>query len=75
MAVVDYDAVLDKVGQFGIFQKKVLFLLSLVSAGGGLAIVVFVFTGFEQNYRCRVAQCEAGPSPPFPGQSPSPLRC
>ena len=70
MAVVDYDAVLDKVGQFGIFQKKVLSLLSLVSAGGGLAIVVFVFTGFEQNYRCRVPQCEYGPSVTYYKETP-----
>ena len=60
MVLFDYDDVLDNIGQFGRFQKKVLFFLSLVSAAGGLAIVVFVFTGFEQNYRCRVPLCESG---------------
>ena len=61
MVHTDYDIVLNTIGQFGIFQKKILLLLSLVSAAGGLAIVVFVFTGFEQSYRCRVGQCEPGP--------------
>ena len=61
MGVTDYDLVLNTIGHFGKFQKKVLCLLSLVSGAGGLAIVVFVFTGFEQSYRCKVGQCESGP--------------
>eukprot|EP00092_Neocalanus_flemingeri_P000308 GFUD01000330.1.p1 GENE.GFUD01000330.1~~GFUD01000330.1.p1 ORF type:complete len:587 (-),score=99.35 GFUD01000330.1:144-1904(-) len=57
----DYDLVLNHIGQFGSFQKKILFFLSFVSAAGGLAVVVFAFTGFEPNYRCRVPACESGP--------------
>jgi len=56
---LDYDEVLEYIGQFGGFQKKIFLLLSLVSAAGGLAVVVFAFTGFNPNYRCKVSQCEA----------------
>ena len=43
------------IGQFGRFQWKIFFLLSLVSATSGLAVVVFVFTGryiFTGPYTC-----------------------
>ena len=59
MQSLDVDVILEQIGGFGKFQKKVLFLLSLLSAAGGLAIVVFVFTGFEPKYRCRVSECES----------------
>ena len=42
---LNYDEVLEYIGQFGTFQKKIFFLLWLVSAAGGLAVVVFAFTG------------------------------
>jgi len=57
---LDYDEVLDYIGQFGSFQRKIFLLLSLVSAAGGLAVVVFAFTGFTPNYRCKVPHCESG---------------
>ena len=60
-AGLDYDEVLDYIGQFGPFQRKIFLWLSLVSAAAGLAVVVFAFTGFEPKYRCRVAQCGEEP--------------
>ena len=42
---LNYDEVLEYIGQFGTFQRKIFFLLWLVSAAGGLAVVVFAFTG------------------------------
>ena len=57
-AGLDYDEVLDYIGQFGPFQRKIFLWLSLVSAAAGLAVVVFAFTGFEPKYRCRLTQCE-----------------
>ena len=48
---VDYDEILSKVGHFGIFQKTTLFLLSCCSAAGGLVVVVFPFTAYQQQYR------------------------
>ena len=42
---INYDEVLEYIGQFGSFQKKIFFLLWLISAASGLAVVVFAFTG------------------------------
>ena len=42
---LNYDEVLECIGQFGTFQRKIFFLLWLVSADSGLAVVVFAFTG------------------------------
>lgn len=42
---LNYDEVLEYIGQFGMFQRKIFFWLSFVSAAAGLAVVVFVFTG------------------------------
>ena len=36
----------------------VVCLLSLAAAAGGMAVVVFSFTGLEPEHRCRVAGCE-----------------
>ena len=47
----DYDLVLSHIGDFGGFQRRVLLLLSLVSAVGGLAVVEFPFTAFVPKYR------------------------
>ena len=55
---LDYDEVLDYIGQFGPFQRRIFLWLSLVTTAAGVAVVVFAFTGFEPQYRCRVAQCE-----------------
>ena len=60
---LNYDEVLEYIGQFGWFQRRIFLLLSLVSAGAGLAVVVFAYTGFEMQYRCRVAGCEDQNSP------------
>ena len=43
--VLDYDQVLDHIGQFGTFQRKIFIWLSFVSAAAGLAVVTFAFTG------------------------------
>ena len=51
---LDYDEVLEYIGQFGTFQKKIFFWLWLVSAAGGLAVVVFAFTGI-MNMRHLIA--------------------
>ena len=48
---VDYEEILGKVGHFGNFQKLILFLLSCCSAAGGLVIMVFPFTAYQQQYR------------------------
>ena len=48
---LDYDVILAHVGHFGPFQLRTLLLLSCTAAVGGLAVVVFPFTGYVPNYR------------------------
>ena len=45
---LDYDEVLDYIGQFGTFQRRIFLWLSFASAAGGLAVVVFAFTGMVE---------------------------
>ena len=55
---VNYDQILNHIGQFGPWQKRIHFLLWLVSAAGGLAVVVFSFTAYNLGYRCRNPYCD-----------------
>ena len=48
---LNYDEVMDYIGQFGRFQRRIFLWLSLVSAAAGLAVVVFAFTAFTPKYR------------------------
>ena len=50
---VDYDEILSHIGQFGPWQRRIHFLLWLASAASGLVVVVFSFTAFKADYRCR----------------------
>ena len=62
---LDYDEVLEYIGQFGPFQRRIFLWLSLATTAGGLAVVVFAFTGLEPRYRCRLALCEDSASKYF----------
>jgi len=55
---LNYDEVMDYIGQFGRFQRRIFLWLSLVSGAAGLAVVVFAFTAFTPSYRCRVPDCD-----------------
>ena len=57
--LLNYDEILKHIGQFGKYQIRIHFLLWLVSAASGLAIVVWAFTGFNMKYRCPIPQCES----------------
>lgn len=57
--LLNYDEILKHVGQFGRYQIRIHFLLWLASAAGGLAVVVWAFTGFKMKYRCVIPQCES----------------
>lgn len=48
---LNYDEVMEYIGQFGSFQRRIFLWLSLVSAAAGLAVVVFAFTAFTPKYR------------------------
>ena len=56
--LLNYDEILKHIGQFGIYQIRIHFLLWLVSAASGLAVVVWAFTGFNMKYRCPIPHCE-----------------
>ena len=57
--LLNYDEILKHIGQFGKYQIRIHFLLWLVSAASGLAVVVWAFTGFNTKYRCPIPQCES----------------
>jgi hypothetical protein len=44
---LDYDAILQHIGQCGKWQWRNFFLLGLTSAAGGLAVVVWSFTAIQ----------------------------
>ena len=58
-AIVNYDTILDHIGQFGPWQQRIHFLLWLTSAAGGLAVVVYSFTAFKTPYICKPPRCES----------------
>ena len=55
---VDYDDILKHIGQFGPWQRRIHLLLWLTSAASGLVVVVFSFTAFNMDYRCKIPYCE-----------------
>eukprot|EP00095_Tigriopus_kingsejongensis_P000969 maker-scaffold83_size396513-snap-gene-2.32 protein:Tk00969 transcript:maker-scaffold83_size396513-snap-gene-2.32-mRNA-1 annotation:"PREDICTED: uncharacterized protein LOC103466540" len=55
---IEYDNVLKYIGQCGKWQWRNFFLLWLTSAAGGLAVVVWVFTGKAMDHRCMIPHCE-----------------
>ena len=72
--LLNYDEILKHLGQFGKFQIRVHFLLWLVSAASGLAVVVWAFTGFDMKYRCPIPQCDvSGNNLSYYNTSSSPL--
>ena len=82
---LEYDEVLQYIGQFGTFQKKIVFWMCLLQAAGGLAVVAFAFTGgfiqvslalisrvlagLEPKYRCRVPPCDTQSGGEYYGQT------
>ena len=47
---LDYDKVLDHIGQFGPFQRRIFLWLSFISAAAGLAVVAFAFIGRYNDF-------------------------
>ena len=56
--LINYDEILKHLGEFGKFQIRVHILLWLVSVFSGVAVVTWVFTGFDMKYRCPIPQCD-----------------
>lgn len=55
---VDYDDILKHIGQFGTWQKRIHFWLWLVSAASGLCVVVYSFTAYSMDHRCKNPYCD-----------------
>merc|ERR1711971_74030 len=54
---LNYDSVLEYLGQFGCFQRRMFLCMCLVSFLTGPPTVIFAFTGYELSYRCPVTSC------------------
>ena len=55
---LNYNDILKHIGQFGRWQREIFFWACFASLASGLLTVLFVFTAFDPNYRCRIPQCE-----------------
>ena len=55
---VDFDSILEQIGYFGKWQKRIFFYLSFTSFAAGLLVVVYTFTAFDTKYMCNIPQCE-----------------
>ena len=60
--VLDYDAVLQHIGAFGRWQRRIFLLMSLVSAASGVMALSWVFTGYQPRVRCQIPYCEGAPA-------------
>jgi len=55
---MDFDNVLDEIGEFGKYQKIKYYLLCLPVFFGAANSLSYVFTAGRQPYRCFVPECE-----------------
>jgi len=58
---VDYDSVLEDIGQLGPWQRKLFALLCIPSAMSAMAVFMYDFTAFVPEHRCFVPLCD-GPN-------------
>ncbi|XP_042240526.1 organic cation transporter protein-like isoform X2 [Homarus americanus] len=61
---VDIDAVLREIGSFGVYQRRVYFLLCLPIIFVGAGNLAFVFIAATPKYRCLVPECDENFKPP-----------
>jgi len=55
---VDYDNVLEDIGQLGPWQRKLFALLCIPSAMSAMAVFMYDFTAYVPQHRCFVSQCD-----------------
>jgi len=57
---LDYDKLLENIGEFGLFQKIACALLWLPAAVGGIHVLMYSFTGLDPpNYHCSIPNCDS----------------
>jgi len=55
---LDYDVLVETIGEFGWFQKLTCALLWVPAAVGGVHVLMYSFTGLEPaSYRCQIPAC------------------
>merc|ERR1711892_1448355 len=59
---VDYDNVLEEIGQLGPWQRKLFALLWIPSAMSAMAVFMYDFTAFIPEHRCLVPLCDTANS-------------
>ncbi|XP_068082090.1 organic cation transporter protein [Anabrus simplex] len=55
---IDYDAILQELGQFGTYQKKIYILFGYVGFVLSLNGMSYVFTAGDLRYRCHIEECD-----------------
>ena len=51
VVTLDYDLVLDSVGEFGLYQKLLFALLCIPSAASAMAVFMYEFIAFTPKHR------------------------
>jgi len=58
--ILDYDKLVEEIGEFGLFQKIACVLLWFPAAAGGIHVLMYSFTGLEPgSFRCDVQGCNS----------------
>ena len=53
--ILDYDELVEEIGEFGLFQKIACLLLWFPAAAGGIHVLMYSFTGLEPgSFRCDI---------------------
>jgi len=65
MTVLDYDRILEDVGECGFWQKRLFFLLCFPSALSSMAVFMYEFIAYTPPHRCYVPQCDQENSETF----------
>ena len=58
MCNMDYDSVLDEIGQFGTWQKIITALVCIISMVEAFNTFGFTFIGFTPRFRCKIDLCD-----------------
>jgi OCT family organic cation transporter-like MFS transporter 4/5 len=58
MTVLDYDKVLEEVGECGYWQKRLFLLLCFPSALSSMAVFMYEFIAYTPPHRCHVPACD-----------------
>lgn len=57
---MNYDLILEQIGQFKRWQRLVFAAAGLFAACEALITYLFTFVGYEPEYRCYVPVCDMG---------------